>query len=143
MAKATRKATGNTKTLASKRTTKKATTPKTKATARGKEKKTAAKRPDHTNNGEASDRHIAKELGLNIDKLRILKVLRGARGPIMMADLKDGVGIGRDNKYSGKWLASVHELYADGLILVEDYEGQRGHSYTITASGKKSIAKVK
>ena len=57
------------------------------------------------------------------------------------AELKEAVGIGREIKYSGKWLKQLWELCERNLITINpDEGGHRKHFHKITPLGRRKVA---
>lgn len=85
---------------------------------------------------------------LNADMVRILRALKAAgtapdKKDISRGDIKEAVGIGRDGKYSAKWLGSLWALNEKKFIFIsESEEGHHAHGHAITAKGKEVLAKA-
>jgi len=131
-----------TKPTAKKPTAKKAPAKKTTKKAAPKKKKTTKKETKKSVKKDGA-KEVASKVNLDIDQVRIVRALTNRKEAISMADLKDKVGIGRDNKYSGKWLTSLKSLESRRIVSIGTQENVRGHTYIITAIGRKMAAKVK
>jgi DNA-binding MarR family transcriptional regulator len=88
-------------------------------------------------------RAVAKASGgkLDTDQVRVLRALAspGQKKELTRGDLKEAVGIGREGKYSSKWLNSLWDLAEKGFIVTPEYEGERCYYHAITAKGKKAL----
>lgn len=84
----------------------------------------------------------ASEGALSTDQVRQLRSL--AKGKTLTRDdIKEAVGIGREGKYSSKWLTDLWELNNKGLLLItEPQEGERAQGHTITAKGKQALERA-
>jgi len=121
--------------MATKKTTKK--TPATKSTKKAATpKKAQVKKDAQSKRQDDGAKDASKRLGITTDQVRILRVLFAAKKQISMNDLKDGVGIGRDGKYSGAWLNSLKDLEAKKLITISTIERVRGYVYALEAAGR-------
>lgn len=93
-------------------------------------------------------RYIAKhnDEELNADQIRQLQALVDGKGKELdRGDLKEAVGIGREGKYSQKWLDALWALARKRppLIIIANYEGDRKAYHSITAAGKQALEKAK
>lgn len=122
-----------------------------KAPKVGKPKAKAAKKVVKTGEKKAAKddaRQVAaaSDGRLNIDQVRIVRSLKLGTA-VTRDDLKELVGIGRDGKYSGKWLTSLVELSEKKppylkITTPEAQEGERGgrRFHEVTAAGKAALA---
>lgn len=117
---------------------------KAKPKAKPKAKKTKApkkaKRPAKDNARKVA---AAIEGELNTDQVRQLRVLSKGKD-LTMGDLKEGVGIGRDGKYSQGWLDSLWALARKRppFVTIGRYEGDRKNYVNITPAGKEALKKA-
>lgn len=83
-------------------------------------------------------------------QMLILQKLKGTSktSAIDMAELKDRVGIGRENKYGNDWLKGLKALESGGLIGISQSadgkvpEGRKKHHFHIKADGLKLLEKA-
>jgi hypothetical protein len=134
-----------------------ATKTKTKTTARKpatKGKPATKPAPARKGKGKASAigkgddaRKVAKHSDgdLSTGQVRVLRALAGRKNPVTMAELKDAVGIGRENKYSASWLTDVKELYAPEYDYIRcethptEGTGRAAFHYSIRPNGRKAL----
>lgn len=125
------------------KTPKKAAKKPTKKPA--KVEKKVAKKPakKEANPPRDNARKVAKasEGKLNTDQVRILRALRKGK-PLIMQDIKAGVGMAAEAKYSGTFLKSIHNLRETRRVKVEEGQDHRAHTFTITERGKNDLEKA-
>lgn len=130
------------------KTTKKSPAKKTakKSTKKAAPKKSSKKTPPKRSRIKDDARVVAKASGgkFTTDQVRILRVLAkpGAKQELTRDDIKERVGIGRDGKYSSKWLESLWDLEKRVLISISEVEGTRAHLHAVTAKGKKVLKAI-
>jgi hypothetical protein len=105
-------------------------------------KKSAKKAATPKNPPRDDARKVAACSGgkLTTDQVRVLRALKSGK-TTSMNDIKSGCGIDPDGKYSGGFLKGIHALQASRYIKVDDEEGVRGHTYSITPAGKTLLDK--
>ena len=116
---------------------------KAKAKPKGKAKAKADKKVKRPAKDDARKVAAATDGSLNTDQLRILRALSSGK-ELTRGDLKEAVGIGRDGKYSQKWLDGLWALATKRppLIAIGNYEKDRKSYHTITAKGKEVLKKA-
>lgn len=125
----------------------KADKPKKTKTAKPAAKSTApeASTNGHTKTAGRDDcAAIAKVSGkFSAAQVRILRCLAKAGKPISRTDIKEGVGIGRDGKYSQSWLNELKDLDTNKYIRICVRDDEKpGYTHEITALGKKALLKA-
>lgn len=83
----------------------------------------------------------ASEGKLNTDQVRILRALRKGKA-LVMQDIKTGVGMAAEAKYSGTFLKAIHNLRETRRVKVEEGQDHRAHTFTITERGKSDLEKA-
>lgn len=72
---------------------------------------------------------------LTTDQVRVLRILQSGR-PTLMREIKAALGMRPDEKYSGKFLAGIHELRDGKYLKQETIQDSRAFAYVILAKGK-------
>ncbi len=127
--------------------------PKAKAKpAKAKAAPKAAKKPKAPKVAKVIDYKSPRYIGghndqeLNADQIRQLQALLDANGKELdRGDLKEAVGIGREGKYSAKWLDALWALSRKRppLIVITNYEGDRKAYHYLTPEGREALKKAK
>ncbi len=116
---------------------------KTAKKPKAKAKAKAAKKVKRPAKDDARKVAKASDGDLDTDQVRQLRALSKGK-ELTRDDLKEAVGIGRDGKYSQKWLDSLWALARKRppLIAIGNYEGDRKSYHSITATGKAALKKA-
>lgn len=123
-----------------------------KANGKPKSKKGKVKKVKAVRKAKDDARLVARasEGRLDSNQVRILRALIGTRKPeLTRAELKDGVGIGAENRVGGPWNKSLWALYSASqpLMTITEHGGEEGaghkyYTFMVTARGREVLEKA-